>query len=118
MSSRLLLDAHLSHRHLGEPLRRRGHDVLCLDERRDLDGLADTAVMELACRSRRIFVTANHADFAPLLRDLAEAGGHHAGCVLLAGVRHDAYGVILRGLERALATYTDWDDLTVVMPTR
>jgi nucleoside-diphosphate-sugar epimerase len=44
---RLLLDAHVSGRRIGAALRERGHEVLAVDEERDLDGCADEDLMEL-----------------------------------------------------------------------
>lgn len=115
---RLLLDANLSGRRIGRPLRQDGHDVLALSERPDLEGLADPEVLELAAAEDRILVTRNSRDFAPLLRQWAEAGRSHAGGVLIWTLRHDEFGPILEGLRRLLAERPEqsaWRDMAVAL---
>lgn len=97
-----MLDAHVSSRHLGGPLRRAGHDVLALDQDPALGSLADEDVLALAAEAHRIVVTHNIRDFAPLVRVWAEAGRPHGGCILVT-LPHTAYGAILRGLAAAFA---------------
>jgi hypothetical protein len=109
---RILLDAHLSGRRIGGPLRRAGHDVLALDENLTLKQLPDGEVLDLAIDEGRIVVTANIRDFARLARSSIEAGRGHAGMVL---VPPDslAFGELLRGLARLFAerpAATDWVD--------
>ncbi|MBA2371176.1 MAG: DUF5615 family PIN-like protein [Chloroflexi bacterium] len=106
---RLLLDAHVSSRHLGRPLRRAGHDVLALDQDPTLGSLADEDVFALAAEAQRIVVTHNIRDFAPLARIWAEASRPHAGCVPVT-LPHTAYGAILRGLAAAFAGRPKQDD--------
>jgi hypothetical protein len=115
---RLLLDANLSGRRLARPLRGDGHDVLALSERPELEGLADPEVLALAAAEGRILITRNSRDFAPLLRDWAEAGRSHAGCILIWTLRHDEFGPILRGLRHLLAErphQSAWVDLAVAL---
>jgi hypothetical protein len=115
---RLLLDAHLSARRIARPLRDLGHDVLALAEMRELDGLTDAQVLELATEQRRIVVTRNAKDFAPILRVWAEAGRRHHGCILLWSLRHDRFAAIVRGIAGELAARPrsrDWIDLTVAV---
>jgi hypothetical protein len=115
---RLLLDANLSGRRIGRSLREDGHDVLALDERVDLEGLADPEVLGLAADEGRILITRNSRDFAPLLRVWAEADRSHAGCVLIWSLRHDEFGSILRGVRPLLATRPQqaaWRDLAVAL---
>lgn len=115
---RLLLDANLSGRRLGRPLRDDGHDVVALSERLELEGLADPEVLALAAAEGRILVTRNSRDFAPLLRDWAEAGRSHAGCILIWTLRHDEFGPILQGLRHLLDGRPDrsaWVDLAVAL---
>lgn len=97
---RVLLDAHVSSRHIGGPLEARGHDVLALDRDRALSALADVDVLRLAAREGRVLVTHNIRHFAPIVRRWAEGGQTHAGCILVT-LPHDAYGAILRGLDEA-----------------
>lgn len=46
--TRLLLDAHLSGRAIGGALRDIGHDVHAIDAEKDLEGLKDEDVLDLA----------------------------------------------------------------------
>lgn len=115
---RLLLDANLSGRRLARPLREDGRDVVALSERPELEGLADPEVLALATAEGRILITRNSRDFAPLLRDWAEAGRSHAGCILVWTLRHDEFGPILRGLRHLLDEQPDrsaWVDLAVAL---
>jgi hypothetical protein len=115
---RLLLDANLSGRRIARPLREDGHDLVALSERPDLEGLADPRVLELAAMEQRILVTRNSRDFAPLLREWAEAGRSHAGCVLIWTLRHDEFGPILGGIRRLLAERPEqgaWRDVAVAL---
>lgn len=115
---RLLLDAHLSARRIARPLRNAGHDVLALAEAPELDGLSDPQVLELAADERRVLVTRNGRDFAPLLREWAEAGRTHAGCVLIWSLRHDEFGRILAAIRRLLEERPrprDWVDLVLAV---
>lgn len=115
---RLVLDANLSGRRIARPLREEGHDVLALSERPDLEGLADPEVLVLAAGDERILVTRNSRDFAPLLREWAEAGRSHGGCGLIWTLRHDEFGPILEGLRRLLAERPEqsaWRDVAVAL---
>ena len=109
---RVLLDAHISSRHVGRPLTAARHDVLALDQDQLLARLEDEAVLEVATERGRIVITHNHRHFAPIVRRWAEAGRSHAGCILIT-VPHTAYGAILRGLESAFTarpTQDEWID--------
>ncbi|MCP9486167.1 MAG: DUF5615 family PIN-like protein [Gaiellaceae bacterium MAG52_C11] len=97
---RILLDAHVSGRRIGDALRAEGHDVLALDEDAELGALPDADVLALAAADRRILVTFNHRHFAPLLRQWAEAGQTHHGCVLVYGLDHSDFALILHGIRR------------------
>ncbi len=113
---RLLLDAHLSHRFIATPLRSHGHDVMSLQEEPALDGLRDDEVLALATSERRIVVTRNSRDFAPLARTWMEAGRDHGGCILIWSYRHDEYADIVTGVERLLARMPrqqDWRNLVL-----
>jgi hypothetical protein len=115
---RLLLDANLSGRRLAGPLRADGHDVLALNERPDLDALDDPAVLALAAAEDRILVTRNSRDFAPLLREWAEAGPTHGGCALIWTLQHHEFGQILDGIRLLLAERPDqerWRDFTAAL---
>lgn len=115
---RLLLDANLSTRKIGEPLRQRGHDVRSLASEPDMEGLDDPAVLALAASEERILITRNSRDFAPLLRQWAEAQRPHAGCILIWTLDHHEFGPIIGGVVRLLTDRPDqaaWRDLTVAI---
>ena len=100
---RLLLDAHVSGRVIGRNLRDAGHDVLAIAEERQYEGLPDPDVVELAAREQRVLVTFNVRDFAVILRDWADEGRDHSGCILMVGMDHSDFGAILRALAATLA---------------
>lgn len=113
---RLLLDANLSPRRIAVPLRRSKHDVLALAEDAAYEGLPDPHVLELAASEKRILITRNNRDFAPLAREWAEAQRPHAGLMLIWTLDHSQFAEIVTGVERQLAqrpTQTQWQDITV-----
>jgi Domain of unknown function (DUF5615) len=115
---RVLLDAHFSRRRLGALLARRGHDVVALSEDAKYAGLADDQVLALATAEERVLVTRNSRDFAPILRDWAEGGRSHGGCVLIWTLRPDEHATIARRLERLFRdrpTQRAWRDLTIAI---
>jgi len=115
---RLLLDANLSPKRIGGPLASRGHDVVSVAADAALGALDDPQVLELAAEESRILVTRNARDFTPLLREWAEAGRHHAGCILIWTLDHHHFGPIVRGVSQLLddrPAPTHWADLTVAL---
>ena len=113
---RLLLDAHVSGRAIGRRLREAGHDVLALGDDKQFDALDDDAVLRLAAQEQRVLVTFNIKDFAAILRDWADEGRAHAGCILVAGTDHRDFGDILRGIDAAVAQHPDqaqWSNLAL-----
>lgn len=115
---RLLLDAHFSAKRIAAPLRAAGHDVVALAEIGTFDGLTDAQVLELAVEERRLVVTRNARDFAPLLRLWAEAGRHHHGCILVWSLSHDRFREIVEGVAALLEDRPrprDWVDLTLAL---
>jgi predicted nuclease of predicted toxin-antitoxin system len=115
---RLLLDANLSPRRIGGPLRAAGHDVLALAEDASLEGLEDPLVLELAAGQERVLVTRNSRDFAPLAREWAEAQRTHSGVILIWTLDHSQFGKIVAGVERLIgecSTPEQWRDLVVAL---
>lgn len=115
---RLLLDANLSPKRIGSPLEKRGHDVLSLASDAALGALDDPEVLELAAEQDRILVTRNSRDFAPLLREWAEADRHHAGCILIWTLGHQEFGAIIKGVAALLRDRPDpqqWRDLAIAL---
>lgn len=106
---------------IAERLRRRDHDVLALDEHRELDGLADAEVLALAAQEDRILITFNVRDFAPILRQWAEEQRCHTGCLLLVGIRQNAFAVILDRISAVLEArpkQQDWVDRALFLGRR
>ena len=112
---RILLDAHVSSRHIGRPLATAGHDVLAIDQDELLGRLSDDELIELAVEQTRILITHNVRDFAPISRRWAEARRSHSGLILVT-LPTTAYGTILHGVDK---TFIDsplqaaWLDRTV-----
>ncbi len=114
---RLLLDAHVSDAHVGEPLRRRGHDVRALSREGSLEGLDDEQVLGLAAAERRILVTHDVGTVPAVLRRWAEAERSHAGVILVHGIRQNEFDVVIRAVERLLGERpraADWVDIVAV----
>jgi len=115
---RLLLDAHVSGLRVGGPLGDMGNDVRALDQEPELEGLDDEDVLALASDDGRILVTHNVADFPEILREWAAGGRPHAGVILVYGIEHSEFGLILRGIERWLdlrPRQEDWLDFPAVV---
>jgi predicted nuclease of predicted toxin-antitoxin system len=115
---RLLLDAHVSGHTIGRRLREAGHDVLALDEHRELERLDDQSVLALAALEERILVTFDVRDFSGILQQWAVDGCSHVGCILVVGVAQNEFGVILRFLTDAFAARAEpaeWRDLSIFL---
>lgn len=115
---RLLLDAHVSGPRVGQRLEAHGHDVRALDQEPALEGLDDEDVLATATAEERILATHNIRDFPSILREWAAAQRSHAGVILVYGVDHREFDVIVRGIERCLELYPDpdgWPDLALVV---
>jgi hypothetical protein len=115
---RLLLDAHVSGPRLGRQLAERGHDVRALDQEPALEGLDDDEVLALAATEQRILVTHNIADFPRILREWAAAQRAHSGVILVYGIDHSEFGLIVRGIERWLQLRPDqsgWSDFPAIL---
>lgn len=111
--TRLLLDAHLSGRVIGQALQERGHDVHAIDAEKNLEGLKDEDVLELAISEGRVLITANVGDFLPLLTDLGEAGRFHPGCILIPNsFRNEDFGPLISAIDRELQNVppNEWTD--------
>jgi len=74
----LLLDEMLDPQ-IAIQLRRRGHDVLAIQEDSTLQGRPDPEVLARATELGRVLVTDNVADFSRLHRIVLQEGDHHAG---------------------------------------
>jgi hypothetical protein len=118
---RLLLDAHVSGPNVGRRLQERGHDVRALDQEPALEGLGDDEVLALAASEQRILVTHNIADFPRILREWAAAQRAHAGAILVYGIDHSEFALVVRGIEQWFELrpdHADWRDLAAVLDRR
>ena len=78
---RLLLDHHLSPR-VAEALRAKGHDVITARSIQ-AEAAADRPLWELAIELRRVMVTYNACDFAPIYNQLWQEGKAHPGLIIV-----------------------------------
>jgi predicted nuclease of predicted toxin-antitoxin system len=115
---RLLLDAHVSGPRVGRRLEAHGHDVRALDQEPALEGLDDEQVLASATAEQRILVTHNIRDFPAIVREWAAVQRSHAGVILVYGIDHREFDVIVGGIERCLQLYPEpasWADLALVI---
>ena len=115
---RLFLDAHVSGRNIGDRLADGGHDVRALDREPNLEGLDDNTLLELASADHRVLVTFNVADSPTILREWGISDRSHAGVILVYGIDHSEFGLVVGGVEHWLAAYPeqrDWNDRAVVL---
>jgi len=118
---RLFLDAHISGPRIARALRGRGHDVRAADEERELDGLEDEQLLELAVEETRMMITFDVKDFTVLARRWAEAGRTHAGVWIVVGIDHGEFGAIIDALTRELdarRAQFEWTDVTLFITRR
>jgi hypothetical protein len=83
---RALLDEHFPVT-IAVGLRARGHDIIAVQERRDLLGADDAALLSAAARDGRAIVTEDRVDFGRLLLDPPEDVLVHAGLVFVSPAR-------------------------------
>jgi predicted nuclease of predicted toxin-antitoxin system len=115
---RFLLDAHVSGPRVGQRLNAAGHEVRALDQEPALEGLDDDDILALAAAEERILVTHNIRDFPAILRDWAASERSHAGVILVYGIDHRDFDMIVRGIQRCVELYpkpATWRDLAVVV---
>ena len=89
-----------------------------LDQEPQLEGLDDDEVLALATQEKRILVTHNVSDFPRILRDWATAQRSHAGVILVYGIAHAEFDVIVRGIERLLTARPSadrWVDFPAIL---
>lgn len=111
---RLLLDEHYNCA-IAKELRRRGVEAVAIQqERPDLEGQDDDVVLRTAAAERRVVVTNNVRDFAPLVEDFGVRGETHFGVILTDDATfprtHAGIGLIVRALAAFVQSTAD-DDL-------
>jgi len=111
---RFLLDEHISRR-VAEEAFKRGLDVRSVDGDPRLAGQEDLVIFREAIREKRILVTYNNGDFAPLLGDMVKAGEEVPGVVFVdeATISNSDIG----GLTKALLKLAKWIERKEVDPS-
>jgi hypothetical protein len=107
-----LLDADMSSHALVQLLTELGHDVVAGGLDPQLAQLDDPMLFVAAQEERRLLVTHNAADFPDILREWAEAGRSHHGCIVSHVATND-YGEMRRRFARGftlLPAPADWVD--------
>jgi len=99
---RLLLDEHYSHT-IAEELRRRGVDAVATqNERPELEGQDDDVILRAATLERRVVVTNNVRDYAPLVEEVGLRGEPQFGVIFTDDTTfprtHAGIGLIVRAL--------------------
>lgn len=111
---RLLLDELYSKR-IAEELRARGHDVVAVTERPELEGLKDAELFPLMAAERRAIVTENWGDFQRLLDEAAATGTTHYGVLFTSRRRlprsKQTVGLYVRVLDDFLSRHPGEDAL-------
>ena len=111
---RLLLDEHYSHT-IAEELRRRGVDAVATqNERPELEGQDDDVILRAATLERRVVVTNNVRDYAPLVEEFGLRGEPQFGVTFTDDTTfprtHAGIGLIVRALAAFVEGAPD-DDL-------
>ena len=89
-----------------------------LDQEPALERLGDDRVLALAAEEQRILVTNDVGDFPGMLREWAAAQRSHGGVILVYGIDHREFELVIRGIQRWLELYPQpgsWIDLTVAV---
>jgi hypothetical protein len=99
---RFLLDEHVwgGLVKLGEEL---GSDVLLLQTQLP-EGTDDEELLSLAARQRRVLLTSNAQDFAPLVAEWFLAGREHWGIIIVPGQTNRS--LLSRALDNIISNYT------------
>jgi hypothetical protein len=111
---RLVLDE-LYSKKIAEQLRERGHDVVAVKERPDLEGLKDEELFASMPAEQRAILTENWADYDRLMRHATDAGTTHYGVVFSSRRRlprsRATIGLFVRTLDDFLQRHGDVDAL-------
>ncbi len=110
---RLLLDAHISGRVVGKALEEAGHDVYALDSEKELEGMQDPDVLELAISEERVLVTANVGDFMALITQLNASGRSHTGSICVPkSISNEEFSAIISGVSSMVedTSQEEWMD--------
>jgi hypothetical protein len=111
---RLCLDE-LYSQSIAESLRERGHDVISVHERPDLEGLKDARLFPLLTDERRAIVTENWPDYQEEMSAAARSGRDHYSVLFTSRARmprsRETIGLYIRVLDDFLQRHPDEDAL-------
>jgi hypothetical protein len=111
---RLVLDE-LYSQAIAVGLRERGHDVISVHERLELEGLEDEQLLPLLAGERRAIVTENWPDYQVEMRRAADAGRDHYGVLFTSRNRlprsKETIGLYIRVLDDFLTRHQSDDAL-------
>jgi len=113
----ILLDSDMSSHALARILTNAGHDVLAAGFDPLLKQLDDRTLFAMAQSRSRIMVTHNSHDFGSILREWAESGHSHAGCII-SFLPTNGYGEMESRFRLWLGEFPsmdDWIDRAVVL---
>lgn len=107
---KLLLDEHFDYA-IAEQLRSRGVDAVAVKERPELAGKADDALLRTSTAERRVVLTNNVRDFAPLVDDFGLRGETQLGVLFTDddtfSRTDEGIGSLVRSLEAFVAGKDD-----------
>jgi hypothetical protein len=86
---------------------------VCCERDKNLEGLRDEDVLELAISEDRVLITDNVADFLPLIGDLVSSGRPHPGYILIPNsFRNEDFGPLISAIDRELREVPreEWTD--------
>ena len=86
---------------------------VCCERDKNLEGLRDEDVLELAISEDRVLITDNVADFLPLIGDLVSSGRPHPGYILIPNsFRNEDFGPLISVIDRELREVPreEWTD--------
>jgi hypothetical protein len=111
---KLLLDE-LYSKQIAEQLRTRGHDVISVKERSDLEGLRDEQLFRLIQAEQRAILTENWGDYNRLIQQAATEGVTHYGVVFSSRQQlprdRETIGLYVRVLDDFLTRHPALDAL-------
>ncbi len=111
---RLCLDE-LYSQSIAESLRERGHDVISVHERPDLEGLKDAQLFPLLTGEHRAILTENWPDYQEEMSAAARSGRDHYGVLFTSRARmprsRETIGLYIRVLDDVLQRHPDDDAL-------
>lgn len=87
--------------------------MYALDSEKELEGMKDPDVLELAIHEGRVLVTANVSDFMALITEVNAGGRSHTGCICISrSVSNEEFGFIIAGVSSMMkdTSQEEWVD--------